>query len=211
MAATRRPGEASWLDALYTMQYPLRRRCPLSYSLSCSLTVVLWSELGLTVATGQLDPPQIMQRTAGEPPASRTDGWGNVQENLDADGAGEPIKWQLSDRASTEGQGCACESSSGWKMMDNMFFTGPGKAYVTTTEASAEQCRLACCYRKLGCEYFSFDGRSGTPQTCTLWVSIEQNTLTPSRGYTSGKLLSPHCTPPAGVDPMHPRKLFAAL
>jgi hypothetical protein len=101
---------------------------------------------------------------------------------------------------------CACESASGWQMMDGVFFTGPGKLYVTTISESAEQCRLACCYRQLGCNYFSFDGRSKTPQTCTLWVSIEDNTPAPSPGYTSGKILGPHCKAPAGVDPMHPRK-----
>lgn len=103
--------------------------------------------------------------------------------------------------------GCACESESGWDMMPNTFFKGDGKLYVTTISNNMEQCRLACCYRQLGCEYFSFDDRAGTPETCTLWVSIEGNTPSPSPGYLSGKITGPHCKAPAGVDPMHPRTL----
>jgi hypothetical protein len=112
--------------------------------------------------------------------------------------------------ASSDGA-CGCASESGWEMMENVFFTGPGKLYVTTISASAEQCRLACCYRQLGCAYFSFDDRAGTPETCTLWVSIVGNTPTPSPHYTSGKILGAHCKPPAGIDPMHPRKPAAAV
>ena len=125
-----------------------------------------------------------------EPAASGDDGTGGANELVS--GAAET---------------CACESASGWQMMAHTFFTGPGKLYVTTISESAEQCRLACCYRELGCQYFSFDGRAGTPQTCTLWVSIEGNTPSTIPGYTSGKILGQHCKPPAGIDPMHPRKL----
>ena len=101
--------------------------------------------------------------------------------------------------------GCACETAGGWDMLPGVFFKGTGKLYVTTTSDNMEQCRLACCYRQLGCSHFSFDGRAGTPETCTLWVSIEGNTPSPTPGYVSGKLTGPHCKAPAGVDPMHPR------
>jgi len=57
--------------------------------------------------------------------------------------------------ASSDEGSCGCESDSGWMLMEDTFFTGSGKLYVTTMSESAEQCQLACCYRLLGCTYFS--------------------------------------------------------
>ena len=61
--------------------------------------------------------------------------------------------------ASSDSGSCGCESDSGWMLMEDTFFTGSGKLYVTTMSESAEQCQLACCYRLLGCTYFSCASR----------------------------------------------------
>lgn len=94
------------------------------------------------------------------------------------------------------------QQSCHWDMMPGVFFTGAGTLYVTTTSVNMEQCRLACCYRKLGCAAFAFDGRAGTPDTCTLWVSIESTVE--GIGYISGKITGTNLPAPAGIDPMHP-------
>ena len=97
------------------------------------------------------------------------------------------------------GEDCECE----WERLEDGKAWAGSQMFVTLHPIeSADQCELACCYRKLGCQGYTY---TAPDQICKLFAGMDGNREVDASGARSGTNSGGHnCPPPADVDPNHP-------